>query len=224
MIPQQERDALVKKYIEYARALVNDLRRGLPHFLRGEDLEAVALAGLVEAATRFDPSRGAQFKTFAYYRVRGAVFDHLRRTSQLNEAYRARLSAVQAVDEMMQSQQGDRPVTVGEAPADAAKQLFDAIDSATVAFTLGECAAALHSRSAEFSDPSERVARLEEARALELVLDQLPEKERAMLRAVYVDGRTIEQAGQTLGLSKSWASRLHARALQLARDAMTAKL
>jgi RNA polymerase sigma factor for flagellar operon FliA len=65
--------------------------------------------------------------------------------------------------------------------------------------------------------------RRRQATSLRAALDSLPDKERTMLRAVYFEGLTIERAGKSMGLSKSWASRLHARALQLARDALPAE-
>jgi RNA polymerase sigma factor for flagellar operon FliA len=56
------------------------------------------------------------------------------------------------------------------------------------------------------------------ARLCEMI-DTLPQSAAALIRATYFEGLTLEEAGQRLGLSKSWASRVRTRALQsLARS------
>jgi RNA polymerase sigma factor for flagellar operon FliA len=52
----------------------------------------------------------------------------------------------------------------------------------------------------------------------------LPERERALVEAVYFGGTTIEEAGQRLGLSKSWASRMHAKALERIKKYVAGRL
>jgi RNA polymerase sigma factor for flagellar operon FliA len=215
-----ERDALVAQHTEYAKSLVLDVSRNFPTFVRREDLMSVGIQGLVEAATRFDATKGVHFKTFAYYRVRGAVIDFIRKSAQNDPYNRSRASSAAAVDDLVQTQHADPKRSAD--PADAATALAAVLDAAASAFTMGECAAALHSKAAVLAgeDPVEAIGRQQEAAILHKGLAKLPEKERFMLQAVYFEGLTIEQAGKDLGLSKSWASRLHARALQLTREAM----
>jgi RNA polymerase sigma factor for flagellar operon FliA len=68
------------------------------------------------------------------------------------------------------------------------------------------------------ADTPESLVEAEEDRsAVRDGLASLPEKERELLEAVYFRGTTIEQAGAQLGLSKSWASRMHAKALSRMR-------
>jgi len=49
----------------------------------------------------------------------------------------------------------------------------------------------------------------------------LPERERALVQGFYFDGRQFDEVAKELGISKSWASRLHAKALDLLRDVLT---
>jgi len=54
--------------------------------------------------------------------------------------------------------------------------------------------------------------------SLRIAIDELPEDARQLIRSTYFEGKTLKDAGEGLGISKAWASRLHARALeQLAR-------
>ena len=59
--------------------VVDRFAPNVPAFLSRDDLKGAAMTGLMEAANRFDPARGFQFKTFAEHRMRGAVFDEIRR-------------------------------------------------------------------------------------------------------------------------------------------------
>jgi RNA polymerase sigma factor for flagellar operon FliA len=54
-------------------------------------------------------------------------------------------------------------------------------------------------------------------------MDKLPEKERRLLQLHYFEDRNLEVAGVELGLSKSWASRLHARAVDRLRKVLEAE-
>jgi RNA polymerase sigma factor for flagellar operon FliA len=68
----------IRTHLPYAHAIAAEIARKLPPLER-IDIEGAAELGLVEAANTFDPLRGVQFKTFAYYRIKGAVYDGLRK-------------------------------------------------------------------------------------------------------------------------------------------------
>ena len=72
-------EALVEQYRSFVTALAKKILRSLPSFVELEDLEGYGQIGLIEASRRFDPTRGVQFKTFAYYRIRGAIYDGIRK-------------------------------------------------------------------------------------------------------------------------------------------------
>jgi RNA polymerase sigma factor for flagellar operon FliA len=69
------------------------------------------------------------------------------------------------------------------------------------------------------ADPADKaLSRAQQAAKLRAALARLPERERLLLHAHYVDGKTLLDAGAELGMSKSWASRLHARAIDQLRE------
>ncbi|MDP3278165.1 MAG: sigma-70 family RNA polymerase sigma factor [Deltaproteobacteria bacterium] len=207
-------DALVEKYRGYAEALGRDIHRTLPHFVKLEDVHAVAREGLVAAAARFDPTRGVQFTTFGYYRIRGAVFDWVREQIRSDPYHIAKAVAMQAADSITESASEHPPAT---SPGDAAEQLGGILDQAIGVFSFAQ-AAAYFAPDAPVPSPESTLDEKQSASVLRRAVDALPDKERTMLVQVYFEHCTIEQAGQSMGLSKSWASRLHARALQLVRD------
>lgn len=214
-----EQHALVERHREYADALALDILRGLPKFVRAEDVKAVAREGLVESATRYDPTRGVQFTTFAYYRIRGAVFDWVREQVENDPYHLAKAAAHRAVDAIAQSaSERDKSQPTVDAQSEAASTLDGLIDGAVASFMLGEAAAYYEPDHQKKNTPEHDLGEREAASYIRTVVKELPERERTMLEQVYFDGKTIEQAGQSMGLSKSWASRLHARALKLMKE------
>jgi RNA polymerase sigma factor for flagellar operon FliA len=216
---QTDQHALIERYREYADALALDILRGLPKFVRAEDVKAVAREGLVESASRFDPTRGVQFTTFAYYRIRGAVFDWVRGQIENDPYHLAKAASQRAVDALAESTaERDTSQPSIDQQSEAGSMLDGLIDSAVASFMLGEAAAYYEPDHQQKSTPEHVLGEKEAAGFVRTVVDSLPDKERTMLVQVYFDGRTIEQAGQSMGLSKSWASRLHARALKLMKE------
>lgn len=76
---RDERDALILRYRPYVRRIARSLAVALPPSIEFDDLVGWGELGLVDAASRFDPARGVQFRTFAHHRIRGAILDGLRR-------------------------------------------------------------------------------------------------------------------------------------------------
>ena len=74
-----EADKLIEAHISISHAIAAEVIRKLPPDLERKDIQGSAELGLVEAANSFDRTRGVQFKTFAYYRIKGAIYDGLRK-------------------------------------------------------------------------------------------------------------------------------------------------
>jgi RNA polymerase sigma factor for flagellar operon FliA len=70
--------------------------------------------------------------------------------------------------------------------------------------------------------PADRVCEAETVCRLRRALVELPEIERRLLELYYFGEKNLEEAGLELGLSKSWASRRHARAIDLLRAKLEA--
>jgi RNA polymerase sigma factor for flagellar operon FliA len=209
-----ERDALLQKHLGFVQRLARALARDLPASVTIEDLVSAGNVGLLAAAERFDPTRGASFTTFAYYRVRGSMYDAVRQSAGQDPRYRARVAAQAAVDDLVEATLGTRPHTQADPQAEAALALAGALEEMATVFTMAEYAEALAPEP--LSEDPETVAAAREGLAqARAAMGRMPSREREMLEGVYFQHLTIEEAGQRLGLTKGWASRLHARALKL---------
>ena len=72
------RDAQIRQYSPLVKKLAHHMIAKLPASVEVDDLIQVGMMGLTEALTRFEPSQGVQFETFASQRIRGAMIDELR--------------------------------------------------------------------------------------------------------------------------------------------------
>src|SRR5579872_5609272 len=109
--PPPEIENLVEMHRSYAQALAAQILRGMPSRVDRLEINAAAELGLVEAASSYDARRGVQFKTFAYYRIRGAVYDCLRKMNWTTNTVRRQLVADRGANDYL------RDYTEAAAPA-----------------------------------------------------------------------------------------------------------
>ena len=190
-----------------------------------DELLALANTGLAEAAQRYEPDRGASFNTFAWYRVQGAVIDGLRKLTSLPRREWAKLVALRAASEYLEHR-GERDAGAaqrGVAPAsgaDALTALKDAMSAIRTVYVTSLEAM----REGGFDPAAEPTTSLDEkidtsrlANRLAKAFAALPEREAALMRKHYWEGKNLLEAGLELGISKSWASRMHAQAVERLR-------
>lgn len=189
-----------------------------------DELVALANAGLAEAASRYDPTKGASFNTFAWYRVHGAIIDGIRRSTNLPRRVWAKLVALRAASEYLEhrSERDAGAAAKGVAPASgpdalaAVKEAMSAIRTMYVTSleTLREKG---FDPSGETPNVAEGIDTTRLGAKIRDAIDKLPDKERELVRKHYWEGKNLLEAGAELGISKSWASRLHAQAVDRLR-------
>ncbi len=201
-------------------ALAWKLHQRLPKHVDLNDLIGYGQVGLAEAARDFDPSRGLQFSTFAYYRVRGAILDGLAKMSWFSRSSSFRGDYEQVANEVLE-QSASEPAT----PADSSESK-DAADVRWLKGLTGALARVhLFCQGSKEEDTASTIAddeappvavviqRETQARVRELI-DALPAQEATLIRAAYFEGLSLKDAGLRIGISRAWASRLHAQTLK----------
>lgn len=218
-----ERDKLITEYQRYVHGIVGQLIRslGLPADHSDEYVSAGYL-GLVEAAERFNSASGAEFKTFAFLRIRGAIIDAIRETTYLSsKAYRF-AKALQATHELREAE-----ITGGEARAADVKpdlaRVLDGVAKGALVFRLsGESSeSVLAAVATPDANADQIISENQEISAIREWVATLPEKERLIIEEYYFNEKSFVDIANTYdGLSKSWISRLHARALEMLKSRM----
>jgi RNA polymerase sigma factor for flagellar operon FliA len=219
MATTQEQRRLVDKHLGLVRAQAAEIMQssGLPASIEFDDLLSFGTQGLIEAAQRFQPERGATFPTFAYYRVRGAIFDGLRTFGWVNRREYARLREQERVDAYLQSH-GERAATAAPGTIeDAVAALAEALDGAATVFVTSLEAESGPEEADARPGADDALAFGELSHAVREAIRELPAQERAVVEAFYFKDRNLQDAGRDLGVSKSWASRLHAAAIDKLR-------
>jgi len=215
-----ERDALIQEYHDFVEGLVARFIRamGLPQRHR-DDFIAAGFLGLVEAAGRFDVRRGTDFRSFAFLRIRGAVIDYIRASCELSgHAYQV-LKALETAQELRAQSLEDRHVR-GQSPRYQAAAGIDVLSKSAVALVIGTPGAeSPFFGGAAASDPERELHKKQTSEKLRTAIATLPDKERTIIEQYYFHDLTLsEVAQQYAGLSKSWVSRLHDRALGMLRE------
>ena len=218
---------LIEQHLELPKKAARMLYPRVKEHVEFDELVALGNTGLAEAASRYDPSHGASFATFAWYRVHGAMVDGLRRSTTLPRRAWAKLLALRAAGEYLENR-GARDAGAAErgAPArstaDSLRAIKDAIAAIqTVYLTSLEQLREKGGDVRSDADPvHDRIDRARLAERLRAALATLPEKEKAIVTKCYFEGKNIMEAGVDLGISKSWASRIHAQAVDRLRAAL----
>jgi RNA polymerase sigma factor for flagellar operon FliA len=220
----QKRNRLVERYCSYvdtlAKLLIRQMR--LPPE-RHDELVAAGYLGLVEAAERYDSQRKTHFKSYAFFRIRGAMVDSMRDDSELSrQAYRY-ARAVSAASELRQSQEevrgerSERSSSTGERLAG----ILDYLSESALVFRLSMAETNVDLQSAYNApeNPEVLAMRHQESAWLQNLLQALPQKERTIVQAYYFRGLSFNEIADEMGgVSKSWVSRLHTRAIEMLQE------
>lgn len=173
------------------------IHRFLPVRHELDDLIGNGMVGLAEAAKKFKPGRGAQFSTFAFRRIQGAIYDGLAKNSWMSRArYRRYVRESQCANEKSH-----------EEPTEDADEEWTAPEA-----TVQELTSEHLEQISDQEEPEEvEIVRQETEDILCELIDRLPDRERQLIKCVYFDSLSLQEAADRIGVSKSWASRLHAK-------------
>lgn len=185
-----------------------------------DDLRSFGREGLLDAARKFDSGRGVPFRAYANFRVRGAIIDGVRAMSQLPRRAYERVSGLSAALRASEGAADDTfAASAGSARPQADQALSEHLAAMATALALGLIAPTGVGEGGEqvqvatADSPEEAVARAQLFAAVKEAIAALPEDESTLVRRHYLEGERFDHVAVSLGLSKSWASRLHTRAL-----------
>lgn len=211
--------ARVEEGLRLVEQIAHSMRRQFGRHVQVDDLISQGRETLLQAARGFEPDRGVPFKRWAALRIRGGMIDSMRASGGLPKRVYRKLRALQAMDRIGESSNEERAGAPPATPEAADKALGDQLATAAMA----AAAAFLAARDTESGgdiaaeadhSPESNVGFAEMADKLKAAIDERPEQERQLLRRIYFDDLTIDEAAKELGLSKSWGSRIHARAIE----------
>lgn len=215
----------VRERFSSALGLVEIIARQVLRTLGGsaelEELLSFGREGLWDAARRFDDSRGVPFRGYANYRVRGAIIDGVRASARLSRRTHERLNGLQAAARVSEGAFEDVavPRPPGSGPAEAESALADHLAAMATAMAAGLLAPTAHGDGGERTlidtsdNPEDAYSQAQLLAMVRAAIAELPHEEAELVRRHYLEGTRFDHVANELGLSKSWASRLHTRAM-----------
>lgn len=207
--PAQSTAQLIHSCQGLVRSIAWKIHQRLPRSVDMDDLIGYGQIGLAEAARDYEQDRGIQFTTYAYYRVRGAILDGLSTMSWFTKMDYNRGRYEQAANDVLRSSSADESST-GDVDWFARTSR-----SLTAAYVMTHfCGESAEAAMVDHASPSADSETAEMKILVEKLLKGLPEQESQLIRGIYFEGLSIKDAGERVGISKAWASRLHARTLE----------
>jgi RNA polymerase sigma factor for flagellar operon FliA len=215
------RDRLVIEHLPIVRFIARRIHERLPSHVPIDDLYSAGMVGLVDAVTKFDPSKRILFRTYAQHRIRGAILDSLRTLDWSPRELRPKARAIEQAIQTLTSQFGRSP-----SEPEIAKQLN--IELAAYQRLLGELKGleigTLYAERSNDSGEEELPNRTEDdplfsylatemRERLTKAIGDLPERERMVMSLYYYEEITMREIGLVLGVREPRVSQIHASAV-----------
>ena len=185
-----------------------------------DDLRSFGQEGLLQAARTFDESRGVPFRRWANLRIRGAMIDGVRQFGGLPRRIYRELGAAADADRVQDVYDEEDATSPAASPEAADARLTSFLAGLATAMSMGTMGGAEgDAAAADPASPEDLTSFRELVGHVRSIVARLPDAERALVERHYFADETLDQAAASLGLSKSWGSRLHARAIDaIARE------
>jgi RNA polymerase sigma factor FliA len=219
------REQLIKEFAHVIRVMAHRLAFRLPAYLDAEDLISVGTIGLMDAMDKYDPTREAKFKTYAEFRIRGAMLDEIRSMDWIPRSVHERITLLQKTHVGLMSRLG-RPPEDAEVAAElnmSQDELDDFMTRAKGAVMVSIDDLGLQEPDghkvvkmlADTQNP-DPLATLVNERERELIggaIQGLPEKERLVLTLYYYEELTMKEIGDLLKVTESRVCQIHTKAM-----------
>lgn len=223
-----EREELILEHTPLIRYVAGRIAMRLPAHVPLDDLISAGVLGLIDAVDKFDPEQNVKFKTYAEFRIRGAILDELRAMDWVPRSVRRKSTQLEEIFQQLQHQLGREP-TDDEAAAElgvSLDQFYGLLDQVKAVNLLSlddqenpllgqldadQVLAALGREESE--DPLARLGLAELRSQVAKAIAGLPEKEKLVVSLYYYDELTMREIGEVLGYTESRISQMHTKAI-----------
>jgi len=212
----------VEDYAILVKRIAHHMMARMPPCVQVEDLIQAGMIGLLEAAKKYDASKGASFETYAGIRIRGSIVDEMRRGDWVPRSVhrngRRIADAIARVEARIGGDANDQDVAeeLGLPLADYHSMLKDSASSQLYSFeeTYDEDNSTLEENelSQPLVSPLDGVENDSLKKSLAHAITQLPERERLVLALYYDEELNLKEIGQIIGVSESRVSQIHSQA------------
>jgi RNA polymerase sigma factor for flagellar operon FliA len=220
------RDRLILHYAPLVKYVAGRVGSGLPSHVEQADLVSYGTFGLIDAITRYEPSREVKFESYAMARIRGAIIDELRNTDWIPRSVRMKARqferAVAELESRLQRTPSDEEVAeeMDMDVEDVRKFLGQlslvnvvALDELLVDDDGGSPRLVDTLQDSTALDPQAVAEHGEARQLLARAVEQLPDREKVVVSLYYFEGLTLADIGRVLGVTESRICQLHTKAV-----------
>jgi RNA polymerase sigma factor for flagellar operon FliA len=226
-LTREKRQELILKYMPLIRYVAERLSARLPAHISHDDLISAGVIGLMDAIEKFDLSKNIQFKTYAEFRIRGAILDELRNLDWIPRSVRKKTSEIEQAYKHLEKQLG-RPAEDEEVAQALGLDMDDFYKllekTRSVTFLDIDIIRRRLPNSNEddlfdliaddnAADPFEQLKLTDLKYLVISAIEDLPEKERLVLSLYYYEDLTMKEIGEIMGYTESRISQLHTKAI-----------
>ncbi len=220
------RDQLIMDYANLIRFVAQRIASRLPANIEVDDLISSGVIGLMDAIEKYDPSRDNKFKTYAEFRIRGAILDELRTQDWVPRSVRDKAKRIERAFQELEQRFG-RPATDDEvctALEMTTEEYFDMVSKVksisliSIDDLTGPGQTDRRSLLDSIENPSSKnpFAQLKSKGVKEILMkhiDDLPEKQKLVLSLYYYEDLNLKEIGRILEVTESRVSQLHTQAV-----------
>lgn len=223
VIDDEERERLILEHLPQVRLIARRIQERLPDNISLDDLVSTGVIGLISAIDNFNPAHNVKLKTYAEYKIRGAILDSLRGLDWAPRQKRRKAkqieSAIAAAEQLLQRCPTEEEI---------AAQLEISIDEyhewlvetrglniGSIEYSGGDQGKDLLHYVAETSDnlPSMLLERSELKRLLAAGIREIPKIEQTVLSLYYHEDLTLREIAEVVNLHESRISQLKSQAI-----------
>lgn len=226
------KEQVVKKYIPLVKYIASRVIVGKSKYIDYEDLVSYGMLGLMDAISKYDPSKGMKFSTYASIRIKGSMIDEIRKNSPISKGAMDKLNRYNETVENLQKILMREP-TVEEIASELKINIEDVfqienyinyisiVSLEDIIFSEDDDMPLITMIQDEKSPSPESILEdKEEIEYLAKAIESLNDKDKLVLSLYYYEGFTLKEIGKVLEVSESRVCQLHSRAIVHLRNAM----
>ncbi len=231
MLSGDDRERLILEHIPQVRLIARKIHERLPDSVCLDDLLSAGVLGLIQAIDHFDPGQNVKLKTFAEFRIRGAILDSLRETDWAPRLKRRQARDFEAAIARVEQRLGRVPEEAEIAAElnlpieDYRQKLTDmaALNIGELEYSRDEGDSPLvlkYAASTEEDSPAVSLERAELERLIANSIDRIPKVEKTVLSLYFYEELTLREIAEIMGLHLSRVSQIKSQAILRLRTSL----
>lgn len=225
-VDKRTKEKLILEYAPLIKFIAQKIAVRLPSNIEFDDLVSSGVIGLMDAIDKYDPSRDNKFKTYAEFRIRGAILDELRAQDWVPRSVREKAKQLERVHLRLEQELGRMPTEdeITSALAISKEEYYDLLNQVkSVSILSLDEAGSFNSsdrksilsllESCKIPSPIMQLNLKAVKEVVTRAIESLPEKQRLVLSLYYYEDLNLKEIGDVLAVTESRVSQLHTQAI-----------